>query len=180
MKKTYQVLSGIYFFTAVYAVVRYHLFGGVPWRDFPLFTLNKIIIFSTVLIWILLQSKKLPQSIKSRLYKIIYISVAAHVLWSVLVTRPYYLSKFFNPDGGLTAYAGWSLLAGSVAFLIFMFGEKAGLNKKSIRKGMLFFTAFHLFFMGFSGWINPQNWYGMLPPITLIAWIPVVYLFFRE
>ena len=76
------------------------------------------------------------------------------------------------------------MLAGVIAFIIlwiytisfqtFLKEDKAFIRfitSRSVILMAMVFTAAHIFFMGYQGWTNTQNWPGGLPPITLIAFV---------
>ncbi len=187
------IILGTLLFSIAYVVVRYHIFGGVPWKDFPFFILNKIISLTA---FVLLTYNfsfgslknigiKIPENwIKSRnvLGMTGFLLVVIHVLMSFLLFTPKVYSKFFEPDGTLTLLAGLSMLGGVLAFVVlwtynFSFQTQLHENKHFIqfissRKFMLWalvLGATHLFFMGYKGWINPLGWHGGIPPVSLLA-----------
>jgi hypothetical protein len=43
-------------------------------------------------------------------------------------------------------------------------------SKKLILWGLIL-GVFHLFFMGVKGWINPSDWNGGMPPVSLVAFL---------
>ncbi len=175
MKRKYLILFTIYFFTAFYTIVRYHLFGGVLWKDLPVFTLNKIVIFSAMITSIVLLNDNITQQEKRFFYKTIYISVALHLLLSLQVLKPYYLKDFFDAKGGYSFWGNWSLLWGILAAMIFFLGKKTNILSGFFVQFFFIFVGLHLIFIGFNSWIEPSMWYGGMPPVTLLSFLIIAY-----
>jgi len=177
----------------IYVVVRYHIVGDVPWKDFPFFILNKAISLSAFILLVInfsvspLSNLGIVRVSKGWLNStatlgfVSFILVFIHVFISVMIFNPSYYSKFFESDGTLTLYSGLSMLAGVLAMLIvwlYNFSFKTNLREDkpfmkiiTARKFLLFvllFGGIHLFFMGFEGWLNPSGWNG-IPPVSLVA-----------
>jgi DMSO/TMAO reductase YedYZ heme-binding membrane subunit len=192
-----------------YAVLRYHLVGPVPWKDFPFFILNKGISLSAFILLTLnfglgplnnLGVKVSEGWLNARkaLGMTGFLLVLIHVLMSFLLFNPSIYGKFFADNGTLTLLAGLSMLAGISAFVVlwgynmsfqtFLREDKAFIQFITSRKFLLFallLGAAHLFFMGYEGWLNPDSWHGGLPPISLVAFAIfavgyVINLFGRE
>jgi hypothetical protein len=192
-----------------YAVLRYHLAGPVPWKDFPFFILNKGVSLAA---FVLLACnfgfgplRKLgvpvPDSwlaARKAMGMTGFLLVLIHALMSFLLFKPAVYGSFFAADGTLTLLAGLSMLAGVLAFVVlwaynlsfqtFLREDKAFIAFITSRRFLL--AAFllggaHLFFMGYQGWMNPAGWHGGLPPISLVAFVffatsYVVNLFARD
>lgn len=192
-----------------YAVLRYHIFGGVPWKDFPFFILNKGIslgAFALITFNFSLGPAKsigLPISdawlnARKTLGMTGFLFVLVHALMSFMLFSPAIFSKLFETNGSLTGVAGISMLAGILSFVVLwgynlsfqthMRDEKAFMDFITSRKFLiwaLLLGGVHLFFMGYSGWINPAGWHGGLPPISLVAFVffvigYLINLFARE
>lgn len=192
-----------------YAVLRYHIVGPVPWADLPFFILNKGLCLAA---FVLLTMNfalgpvnnlgvSVPQSwlnARKAMGMSGFLLVMLHALMSFLLFRPAVYGKFFNDDGTLTLSAGLSMLGGVTAFVVlwgynmtfqtFLREDKAFVEFITSRKFMLFallLGAAHLFFMGYEGWLNPADWHGGLPPVSLVAFAffttgYVINLFGRE
>jgi len=178
-----------------YAVLRYHIVGDVPWKDFPLFILNKGLSLAAFILISLNFSLgplknlgfKIPESwliSRKALGMTGFLLVLIHALISFLLFKPAIFGKFFEADGSLTLDAGLSLLGGILAFVVLwafnlsfqtqLREDKAFIGFITSRKFLLIaglLTAFHIFFMGYQGWLNPAGWQGGLPPISLIAFM---------
>jgi len=196
-------------FGLAYAIVRYHIAGPVPWKDFPFFILNKGISLSA---FILLTCNfgfgplnnlgaKVPEgwlNARKAMGMTGFLLVLIHTLMSFMLFSPSIYGKFFEADGTLTLLAGLSMLGGVLAFVVlwgynmsfqtFLREDKAFIQFITSRKFMLFallLGAVHLFFMGYEGWLNPAGWHGGIPPVSLVAFAffavgYVINLFGRE
>ena len=203
------IIAIVMIFGLAYAILRYHIAGPVPWKDFPFFILNKGISLSA---FILLTCNfsfgplnnlgvKVPKSwlnARKAMGMTGFLLVLIHALMSFLLFRPAMYGKFFEADGTLTLLAGLSMLGGILAFVVlwaynlsfqtFLREDRAYISFITSRKFLLFallLGAVHLFFMGYTGWLKPSAWHGGLPPISLVAFAffaagYVVNLFGRE
>ena len=176
-----------------YAVLRYHIVGPVPWKDFPFFILNKGISLSAFVLLTLnfgfgplnTLGLKVPQgwlNARKALGMTGFLLVLIHALMSFMLFTPAVYGKFFEENGTLTLLAGLSMLGGILAFVV-LWGynlsfqthlreDKAFIQFITSRKFLLvamLFGAAHLIFMGYSGWLNPSGWHGGMPPISLVA-----------
>jgi hypothetical protein len=192
---SWAIIGWTFIFSIGYAILRYHIAGPVPWKDFPFFILNKGISFCA---FILLAFNftfgpmknlgvPIPNSWMSsrRLVGIVaFIMVFVHALMSFMLFNSANYNKFFEENGTMTLIAGLSMLAGILAF-IFLWMYNISFNseirkdkdliyfitsRKVLLTAMLFGGA-HLIIMGFNGWMNPGGWHGGLPPISLVATI---------
>jgi hypothetical protein len=176
-----------------YAVVRYHVAGPVPWKDFPFFVLNKGFSLSA---FILLACNfslgplhslgvHVPQgwlNARKALGMTGFLLVLIHALMSFMLFSPNVYGRFFQPDGTLTLLAGLSMLGGILAFVVLwaynlsfqthLREDKAFIQFITSRRFMLvamILGGAHLFFMGYEGWLNPSAWHGGIPPVSLVA-----------
>jgi len=187
------IIAIVLVFSTVYAVVRYHLAGPVPWKDFPMFILNKALSLAAFLLLTMnfglgpLNNLGVPVShgwlnARKALGMTGFLLVMLHALMSFMLFAPANYGKFFVEDGTLTLLAGLSMLFGVLAFVVlwgynmsfqtFLREDKAFIKFITSRKFMLFallLGAAHLFFMGYEGWLKPTGWYGGMPPISLVA-----------
>ncbi len=176
-----------------YAVLRYHVVGPVPWKDFPFFILNKGISLSA---FILLTCNfgfgplknlgvKVPEgwlNARKALGMTGFLLVLIHALMSFMLFSPSVYGKFFEADGTLTLLAGLSMLGGVLAFVV-LWGynlsfqthlreDQAFIRFITSRKFLLvamILGGVHLVFMGYQGWLKPSGWHGGIPPISLVA-----------
>jgi len=180
-------------FGLAYAITRYHLVGPVPWKDFPMFILNKGISLSA---FIMLTCNfgfgplhnlgvKVPEgwlNARKALGMTGFLLVLIHALMSFMLFSPSVYGKFFVEDGTLTMLGGLSMLAGIIAFVIlwgynmsfqtFLRKDKAFIQFITSRKFLIvamLFGALHIIFMGYEGWLKPEGWHGGMPPVSLVA-----------
>jgi len=192
-----------------YAILRYHVAGPVPWKDFPMFILNKGLSLAAYILLTMnfslgpLSNLGVPVSrawLNSRkaLGMTGFLLVMLHALISFMLFSPANYTRFFAVDGTLTLVAGLSMVGGVFAFVVlwgynmsfqtFLREDKAFIQFITSRKFMLFallLGAVHLFFMGYQGWMKPADWHWGLPPISLVAFTffavgYVINLFGRE
>jgi DMSO/TMAO reductase YedYZ heme-binding membrane subunit len=203
------IIAIVMIFGLGYAILRYHIVGPVPWKDFPFFILNKGISLSA---FILLTCNfgfgplnnlgvRVPEgwlNARKAMGMTGFLLVLIHALMSFMLFSPSAYGKFFETDGTLTLLAGLSMLGGVLAFVVlwaynlsfqtFLREDQAFIRFITSRKFLLFallLGAVHLFFMGYEGWLKPAGWHGGLPPISLVAFVffatgYVVNLFGRE
>ncbi len=158
----------------LYAIVRYHVFGPVLWRDLPVFTFNKILIFSVLILWSFKGHQFFKLVEKPLVLNLIKIFVALHILLSQIVLKPYYLKSFFA-DNGLSLSGNLSVWAGVMAATVFFCGKLLKLSQSMRFLLLTVLIALHLLFMGGASWVQPGTWYGGMPPITLVSFVLVVY-----
>lgn len=185
-----------------YAVVRYHIAGPVPWKDFPFFILNKAIALAAFLLltynFVFGPLNNLTGKVPLRwlnarkaLGMTGFLLAVIHVFMSFLLFNPANYARFFGEDGTMTLLAGLSMVAGVLGF-VFLWGynlsfqthlreDKAFIRVITSRSVLLWALALgglHLFFMGYQGWLNPAGWHGGIPPISLVgfAFFTVGYL----
>ncbi len=176
-----------------YAILRYHIMGPVPWKDLPFFILNKGISLSA---FILLTFNFTLGPLKNLGVKVSegwlnsrralgmtgFLLVLIHAMISFMLFKPAVYAKFFEENGTLTLLTGLSMLAGVIGFVVLwaynlsfqthLREDKAFIRFITSRRFLLIallFGIFHIFFMGYEGWLKPAGWHGGLPPISLVA-----------
>ena len=180
-------------FGLTYAIVRYHVAGPVPWKDFPFFILNKGLALSA---FILLTFNfgfgplrnlgvRVPEgwlNARKALGMTGFLLVLIHALMSFMLFSPAVYGKFFEADGTLTLLAGLSMLGGVLAFVVLwaynlsfqthLREDKAFIQFITSRTFLLWammLGGVHVFFMGYRGWLTPAEWHGGIPPVSLVA-----------
>lgn len=203
------LIAGVLVLAISYAVLRYHLAGPVPWKDFPFFILNKGFSLAAFVLIACnfgfgpLKNLGVPVpdswlAARKAVGMTGFLLVLIHALMSFLLFKPAVYGNFFAADGTLTLLAGLSMLAGVLAFVVlwaynlsfqtFLREDKVFISFITSRRFLL--VAFilggaHLLFMGYAGWMKPGDWHGGLPPISLVAFAVfamayIVNLFGRE
>lgn len=197
-RKCIKIIWPILIFSIGYSILRYNVVGSVPWKDVPIFILNKGVSLAAIILLVLsfsirplnnLGVANLNLGKESR--KIMGIAgllmIIFHVLLSFLIFNPQYYPKFFAEDNSLSVIGNFSLLAGMASFMVlglyhWCFGNRTKekevliriITSKSFLLGLLFMMGVHLFFMGYTGWFTPFKWQGWLPPISLISFVVVL------
>ena len=176
-----------------YAVLRYHIAGPVPWKDFPMYILNKGLCLAAFVLLTFnftlgpLSNIGVPVSegwlnARKALGMTGFLLILIHALMSFMLFSPAVYAQFFVENGTLTLLGGLSMLFGVLGF-VFLWGynlsfqtflreDTAFIQFITSRKVMLLalvLGGLHLFFMGYQGWMNPAGWHGGLPPISLVA-----------
>ena len=188
-----KIIFWVITFSIAYAILRYHIVGDVPFKDFPFLILNKGLSLGAFILISLNfgfgPAHKLGLSIpkswldaRKALGMSGFLLVLIHVLMSLMLFSPSVYAKFFEADATLTLNAGISMLFGILAFVAlwgynlsfqtFLKEDKKFIEFITSSKFLLIaflFGAIHLFFMGYKGWLNPSGWNGGLPPISLVA-----------
>ena len=106
-----------------YAILRYHIFGPVGWKDFPFLILNKGISLAALILLVLnfslgpLNNIGVPVpdswlSARKILGMTGFLLVLIHALMSFMLFRPEIFGKLFESDGSLTLFGGLSMLGG--------------------------------------------------------------------
>jgi DMSO/TMAO reductase YedYZ heme-binding membrane subunit len=182
-------------FAVGYAVIRYHVVGSTPWKDFPFFILNKGLSLGAFILITLNFSLgplnnltgRVPApwlSARKALGMTGFLLVLVHALMSFLLFGPAHYGKFFEADGTFTLFAGLSMLGGVLAFVV-LWGynlsfqthlreDKAFIAFITSRRFLvwaLLLGGAHVFFMGFQGWLDPVGWQGGIPPVSLVAFL---------
>ncbi len=192
--KAKQIILIVLAFSLAYAFFRYHVFEGIPAKDFAVFVMNKVICLTGFILLSLnfalgparkagLNVPKDWLAARKELGIAAFLLILAHVLLSVLAfgSGAYY-GKFFSGDGSLSAIGSWSMLLGVLAFVwLWLYNitfktqdswDEAFL-KLLFSPGLLYVAGFlaagHVVVMGFKGWLTPDKWAGGMPPITMVA-----------
>ncbi|MGI9530533.1 hypothetical protein [Lutimonas sp.] len=178
-----------------YAILRYHLLGPVPWKDLAFFTLNKGVALCAFILLTFNFSfgplynlgMKIPDSYlnaRKALGMSGFLLALIHVLMSFLLFKPEVYTQFFGGDETLSLVGGLSMLGGVIAFVV-LWGYNLSfqthlrddekfiqfITSRNFLLTAMLFSLIHVFFMGYSGWLRPNDWHGGLPPISLISFV---------
>ena len=163
--------------TALYATLRYNVFKGVAWSEWPVYVLNKVFGLSALLLLMIyaLQRRRSRREPAGRLLPVAWILMLMHVGLSLAILTPAYYVKYFQADK-LTWQAGWSMMLGVVAAVgLHKFGRACELSNPVgllAKIGILaFLSGVHAALLGYAGWFQPSTWPGHLLPITLISFV---------
>ena len=178
------IIAWIIVLSISYSVLRYHIVGPVPWKDFPFFIINKGISLSAFILLTFNFSLgplnnlgvKVPEkwlNARKAIGMTGFLMVVIHAFISFMLFKSSVYGKFFESDGTITLMAGLSMFAGVLAFVFLwtlnlsfqthLSEDKAFIKFITSRRFLLaalLLGAAHLFFMGFKGWLTPSHWNG--------------------
>ena len=182
-------------FSLGYAILRYHIMGPVPWKDFPFFIINKGFALSAFILLVFSFSFGPLRNIgvnvpvgflnsRKALGMTGFLLVLIHALISFLLFKPEVYKQFFLENSTLTLAAGLSMLGGVLAFVV-LWGYNLSfqthlredtkfikfITSRNFLLTAMLFSLMHLFFMGYKGWMTPEDWHGGLPPISLVGFV---------
>jgi DMSO/TMAO reductase YedYZ heme-binding membrane subunit len=112
-----------------YAILRYHIVGTVPWKDFPFFIFNKGISLAAFILLsfnfsvgplnnIGIKVSEGWLNARKALGMTGFLLVLIHALISFMLFKPEIFAKFFEENGSLTLFAGLSMLGGILSFVV--------------------------------------------------------------
>jgi hypothetical protein len=159
----------------VYATLRYNIFKGVAWSDWPHFVGNKIVAVSALIlivdaIWRLASRDRRPIR---RIMGTASLLAVVHSLMSLALLDPVYFEKFFL-ERGLSLAGGVSLLLGSLATALLIRGEgrrgaSAPVSASLLLGSTAALVAIHAALPSVPSWLEPTAWPGGMPPLTLLS-----------
>jgi hypothetical protein len=159
-----------------YATLRYNVFKGVPWADWPAYTVNKALAVASLL---MLAASALrlrrPDARIGILMATAGALALAHSLLSFALFDPGYYPRLFAA-GKLTATAGLSLTLGAGVMAAMELGaRRADRWTPAVRHRALAAVAFasgtHAALPALASWAEPSTWPGGMPPLTLISFL---------
>lgn len=156
-----------------YASVRYNVIKGVPWSEWPIYTLNKAIAVGSLALLVAAVWSMVRRRSPATLMAWAGAGVMVHVAASLAILNPAYFTHFYE-DGKLTFVAALSLMIGCAAATGMEVGaRKSGRLTLSQQAWAIATIAgasgVHAGMTGLSSWLRPGSWPGGLPPITLIS-----------
>jgi DMSO/TMAO reductase YedYZ heme-binding membrane subunit len=179
----------------LYAVIRYHIAGGVPWAHFPLFILNKTIALAAVifvgasyLIGKVIRWHDHDKQLRLVVIKFCglmgFFLASIHAFMSVFLLTPSYFAKYFALDGRLNLQGELGMAVGIIALFFLLspaittlpmmakeLGGKRWKRSQRLGYGALLLVVVHLIVLGMKGWLTPEKWPAGLIPISLVAFI---------
>ncbi|MCW2393553.1 hypothetical protein [Sphingobium sp. B11D3A] len=163
-------------FALGYATLRYNVLKGVPWADWPAYTVNKALAVGSLILMVAAVFR-LRQPARSGTPFLIWAGALAltHSLLSFPLLNPIYYPRLFE-SGKLTGIAGLSLTLGALLMAGLELGaRRAGVWSYGLRVRALTLIAFgtgvHAALPAVSTWFEPAKWPGGLPPLTLISFL---------
>ncbi len=172
----------IFGFALVYAVIRYHFAGDIPWRHFPLFILNKATSLAAVffvacsyLIGKIIRWHDHDKALRLVVIKFCglmgFFLAAIHAFFSVCLLTPAYFGKYFDEVGRLNLQGELGMAVGVIALFFLLSPAITTLPmmpkaiggqrwKRSQRAGYvaLALVVAHLVVLGIKGWLAPRGY----------------------
>jgi len=189
LRNIYYKIVFAFTISLIYAVLRYNVFGNVPWEEFPLYITNKAFSLTIVLIFLFTIKDNLNSKDRKTFFNTAFFLSILHVFISFRLLGPEHYSKFYSENelnlvGYFTLFFGISALIGILVLrsdnLLPTENGKLTIPKKLKNVIVIMIPIFilgHLFSMGISGWLEPQNWHGFMIPISLVGFFVVlIYL----
>ncbi len=175
MRRSSSVVWTISAASLTYATLRYNVFKGVAWSDWPVFVLNKALALSSLLLLVawLVRTRRGDGERHAGVLAAASRTMLTHIVLSVVLLTPIYFPALFT-DGRLTWQAGVGVLLGVVAAAGLSAAGRPDAASRARRwtAGVLAFAAgCHAALFGFSSWLAPASWPGYLPPITMVSFV---------
>lgn len=170
-------LTAVLFAAALgYATLRYNVFKGVPWADWPAYTVNKALaVASLLMIAATVIRLRRPGKPTSVLMATAGALALAHSLLSFALLNPLYYARLFDA-GKLTLAAGLSLTLGAAVMAVMELGARRShrwsLPTQHAALALVACAAgVHAALPAIATWFDPATWPGGLPPLTLISFV---------
>ena len=185
--------AGLFGGALVYAVVRYHIAGDVPWQHFPLFILNKAtslaavgFVASAYLVGRVIRWYNDDLAMRLVVVKFCglmgFFLAGMHALFSVVLMTPAYYPQYFLDDGRLNLRGEVAMAVGVIAMFLLLapaittlpmmakaLGGQRWRRNQRLGYAALVLVVVHLVALGLTGWLAPAGWNGGMPPISLVA-----------
>lgn len=168
--------AGVLGVALAYATLRYNVFKGVPWPDWPSYTLNKAFAVGSLLliaaaVWRLARKHAGTGTLLGWAGAL----ALTHSLLSFALFTPLYFPRLFEA-GKLTFSAGLAITLGVGAIAAMELGaRRSGSWSSGLRHAALALIAFasgiHASLPALATWVDPATWPGGLPPLTLISFL---------
>lgn len=190
MKRIFVITVLIFAISLSYAILRYNVFGTVPWSMLPLYIVNKSFAVTGLIMLLIIYllplinregSKwKIIWEERSLFGRLTFVFILLHTVASLLLFKPSVYPKFFNGIDQLNLEGSFSMLAGLLSLVIVWFinklyqadREHPGEIRQFSRMMLILviiFIGFHLIFMGYTGWWDYHEWPGSMPPISMVS-----------
>jgi len=99
----------------IYAILRYNIFNDVPWKDLPVYVLNKAVSLAIIILIFYDQYTRNNKKFKNNVWFTIIVLAVFHLLLSVSILIPAYFEKFYDLNQ-LNIIGSLSILFGVLAF----------------------------------------------------------------
>ncbi len=134
----------------LYVLTRYVWLGPYGFNDYPLFLLNKILVFSAVLMLFVMSVIPFRYKVDRSIVGITtFYLIVFHMILGLILIPSDYFKEFFDANGTLKPAPGWALLFGVLAFVTAIVIQQGFYVKKSSNYPYTFFfrTGILVFFV---------------------------------
>jgi hypothetical protein len=153
---------------ALYAALRYVVFGDVPASDLPLFVANKAIAVASAALLALaaVQARRRSQPLGDVPHLRSATALAfLHVFATLALLRAPYDAKLLDATGRYSWAGSLALLAGAITAALLRPARHAPRAALALCVALIVHTAA----LGGASWWSPSGWPGGLPPLTLLS-----------
>jgi hypothetical protein len=175
-----KLIAGVLAVSLAYAVVRYHVFKGVPWDQLAVYTTNKAVAVAALALFGVSRLVRQPAR-RKHLGLVGAMFAALHAMLSFTVLEPSYFPAIHRAGGAMTWQGETSMLVAAIASMLLLWLAYASLHRPadvqvegtSLVRGLgrivLGLVALHVLVLGYAVWLDVDTWPGRLPPITLLS-----------
>lgn len=168
-------IAGIVGLSLIYATLRYNVFKGVAWDEWPTYVVNKAAALAALVLIVMAVALRSREGSRNRLLAVAGWLVLLHVGLSLALLGPASYEGCYR-EGKLTLAAGLSVLIGAASAATFPRLMRSvpddALSSWYRRSGWLAFACgLHAALLGYGNWANPSAWPGFMVPITMIAFL---------
>lgn len=174
-KGSARLIAAASFVALTYATVRYNVFKGVPWSDWPAYTVNKAMAFASLILIVATVIR-----IRRGLPTASVMAAAGalglvHSLLSFALLNPLYYPKLYQ-DGKLTAVAAIAMTLGAMATAAMDVGARRAhawrpLHRHAALALVALAVGLHAALPAAKSWLAIDTWPGGMPPITLLSFL---------
>ncbi|MAZ88447.1 MAG: hypothetical protein CL693_12465 [Cellvibrionaceae bacterium] len=160
----------VFVLCGIYALLRYSFFGPVEPQHWPTYISNKAIsVFAVCMLalsgWNYAKGYTLRSKQQGRM---VWHAALIHSGLSLALLNGDYYPKFFA-DNGMNFLGESVILCGVLAsYALWQVGNLCGLRHHQFKCLACALALLHLLPMSAS-WITPMQWYGFMPPMSLIS-----------
>ncbi|HRY98610.1 MAG TPA: hypothetical protein P5550_06075 [Bacteroidales bacterium] len=186
MTRARTLLYGLLALTMAYVSVQQHVISNVPWNLLPLYTLNKALAWTGLLLLAFIFSLR-ALSIRGWLTEVwmqerralgksAFNLLGLHALFTLLLFRTEYGMAFLWKEGNIRVEGIVSIVLGSLALgLLAWYSKAAGSTAgrpvlfQRLPHLLLLLALMHTTSWGLGSWFTSAAWEGALPPVSLMG-----------
>lgn len=160
----------VFLLCGIYALLRYSFFGPVEPQHWPTYISNKAIsVFAVCMLalsgWNYVKGRSCRSKQQGRMA---WHAALIHSGLSLALLNEDYYPKFFA-ENGMNFWGESVVLFGVLAtYVLWQVGKLCGLPHHQFKRLACGLVLLHLLPM-FSSWLTPTQWYGFMPPMSLIS-----------